>query len=310
MKLVFMGSPEFSVPVLHALHEAGHDIVCVYTQPPRRAGRGKSLRPTPVHAAADALGFEVRHPEKLKGEDEKAAFAALGADLAVVVAYGLILPRAVLDAPRLGCMNLHASLLPRWRGAAPIQRAIMAGDSETGVQAMMMEAGLDTGPVILTAKTEILQTDTASSLHDRLSQLGAGMVNDAVSQLELGTAEFQVQSEQGITYAHKLGPEDRAIDWSRPAAEIDCQIRGLSSQPGAFFSWHVEPDAEPLRIKPLMSSVTEGDGAPGEVLDNNLLIACGSGAVRISRLQRPGKGPMDAAQFQQGKPIPKGARLS
>lgn len=310
MKLIFMGSPEFSVPVLQALHESEHEVICVYTQLPRRAGRGKTLRPTPVHAAAERFGLQVRHPASLKSDEEKTAFTDLEADLAVVVAYGLILPKAILAAPRLSCMNLHASLLPRWRGAAPIQRAIMAGDTQTGVQAMMMEAGLDTGPVLLSAKTDISSEDTASSLHDRLSALGAGMVVEAVDLLGSGSAKLETQSEDGITYAHKLGAEDRQIDWSKSAQEIDWQIRGLSSQPGAYFTWQAQAGEDPLRIKTLMSRLEDGKGAPGEVLDDGLLVACGEGAVRILKLQRPGKGPMEAAAFQQGLPISKGTLLT
>jgi len=240
LRLAFMGSPDFAVPTLEALMAAGHTVVCVYSQPPKRAGRGKKLRLTPVHVFAEANDIPVRTPKSLKSDEEKANFAALDLDAAVVVAYGLILPRAVLDAPRLGCVNLHGSLLPRWRGAAPIQRAVMAGDTETGVQAMMMEAGLDTGPVLMTATTAISNTDTAGSIHDRLAALGAELMPKAIAGLAEGSLAAKPQSEDGVTYASKLGPDDQRVDWSMSAKDIDCQIRGLSPFPGAFCYWQAE----------------------------------------------------------------------
>ncbi|MGG7567450.1 methionyl-tRNA formyltransferase [Rhodovulum sp. DZ06] len=307
MRIVFMGTPDFSVSALDALVEAGHEIAAVYSQPPRPAGRGKKPRPSPVQARAEALGLEVRHPVSLKGEEAQAAFAALGADLAVVVAYGLILPQAVLDAPRLGCVNIHASLLPRWRGAAPIQRAIMEGDAETGVCIMRMEAGLDTGPVLLREATPIGAEDTAATLHDRLSAMGARMVVEAAAALADGTAVEEVQPEAGVTYAAKIDKAEAKIDWTRTAAEVDRLVRGLSPFPGAWF------EHDGARIKALLTEVVGGEGAgtgaPGETLDDALTVACGTGAVRILRLQRAGKGAMDAADALRGLPIPRGATL-
>jgi len=305
-----MGSPDFSVTALKAVIAAGHEIVCVYSQPPRPAGRGKAPRPTPVHAFAETQGLEVRTPKSLKKAPAQAELAALNADLAIVVAYGLILPQAVLDAPRLGCINLHASLLPRWRGAAPIQRATMAGDTESGVQAMVMEAGLDTGPVLATARTPISPQDTAGTLHDRLADLGAELLAPTIEALANGTAEPAAQSEDGATYAKKLTPEDQVIDWTRPAADVDAQIRGLSPFPGSRFGWTPENSDSPLKLKALMSELADGSGAPGTVLDDTLAIACGDGAIRILRLQRPGKGPMAAKDFLRGTSIPAGTIFS
>ena len=310
LRIIFMGSPHFSVTACKAVVAAGHDIVCVYSQPPRPAGRGKALRPTPVQAYADEIGLPVRTPKSLKKPPEHAAFAALEADLAIVVAYGLILPQAVLDAPRLGCINLHASLLPRWRGAAPIQRAIMAGDDVSGVQAMVMEAGLDTGPVLATAKTKLTPADTAGSLHDRLAVLGAELLGPTIEALAAGSITPAPQSEDGATYAKKLTHEDQIIDWTRPAPDVDAQIRGLSPFPGARFGWTPEGDDRTLDMKALMSKLADGDGAPGTVLDDELTIACGSGAIRLTRLQRPGKGPMDAVDFLRGTPILPGTVFS
>ena len=309
LRLAFMGSPDFSVPVLAALIEAGHEIACVYSQPPRPAGRGKKLTPTPVHRYAEEQGIEVRTPKSLKSEDEQAAFASLGLDAAVVVAYGLILPQAILDAPRFGCMNLHASLLPRWRGAAPIQRAIMAGDKVTGVQAMMMEAGLDTGPVLATETTDITADETGGSLHDRLSALGAQLAPRALEGLAGGMLTPEPQSEDGVTYAAKLTAADQRIDWTGPAHEIDQQIRGLSPFPGAWFHWTPPGEDEPLRIKALMSQHVDHahDAAPGTLLDDQLLVACGGGkAVRLTRLQKPGSRAMDAGDFLRGNEIKAG----
>ena len=301
MRVVFMGTPDFSVPVLEALVEAGHEVAAVYCQPPRPAGRGKKDRPTPVHARAEALGLEVRHPERLKGEAEQAEFAALQADVAVVVAYGLILPQAVLDMPKHGCLNIHASLLPRWRGAAPIHRAIMAGDAETGVCIMQMEAGLDTGPVLLRQATPIAPEDTTGSLHDRLSAMGAALIVEALARLD--ELEPEAQPGDGVTYAEKIDKAEARVDWAAPAAEVDGKIRGLSPFPGAW----IEVDGQ--RIKLLGSRVAEGRGAPGEVLDEALTVACGEGAVQVLRLQRAGRGPQDAEEFLRGTKLPRGTRL-
>ncbi|MEC8041146.1 MAG: methionyl-tRNA formyltransferase [Pseudomonadota bacterium] len=301
MRVVFMGTPEFSVPVLDALVEAGHEIAAVYCQPPRQAGRGKKERPTPVHARAAELGLEVRHPGSLKGAEDQADFAALNADVAVVVAYGLILPQAILDAPAQGCLNIHASLLPRWRGAAPIHRAIMSGDAETGICIMQMEAGLDTGPVLLREETAIEAEETTAQLHDRLSDMGAALIVEALAKLP--TLTPKLQPEDGVTYASKIDKAEAAIDWSAPAAEVDRKIRGLSPFPGAF----VEFDGQ--RIKLLASRLVDGAGAPGEVLDDQLTVACGSGAVQLLRLQRAGKAAQDAEVFLRGLPLPKGTQL-
>lgn len=297
MRIIFMGSPEFSVPVLDALVAAGHQIAAVYCQPPRPAGRGKKHRPTPVQARAEALGFEVRHPKSLKAEAEQAEFAALNADIAVVVAYGLILPQAVLDAPARGCLNIHASLLPRWRGAAPIHRAILAGDAETGICIMQMEAGLDTGAVLLRQKTPIGAEETTAQLHDRLSAIGAGAIVTALDQLNSLTPE--IQPDEGVTYASKIDKSEARIDWTLPAEIIDRQIRGLSPFPGAWTTYQGK------RLKLLHSRLVEGAGAPGEVL-NGLTLACGSGAVQVAQVQVEGRGRQDAESFLRGTPIPAG----
>jgi methionyl-tRNA formyltransferase len=293
MKVVFMGTPEFSVPVLEALH-GRHEIVAVYCQPPRPAGRGKADRPSPVQARAEALGLTVRHPVSLRNPEALAEFAALGADVAVVVAYGLILPQAVLDAPRLGCLNIHASLLPRWRGAAPIHRAIMAGDPQTGVCIMQMEAGLDTGPVLLRKAVEIGAEETTAELHDRLSALGARLIVEALERLPLPAVP---QPEEGVTYAAKIDKAEARVDWSRPAAEVDRLIRGLSPFPGAW----VEVNGE--RVKLLRSRLAEGRGAPGQVL-GGFTVACGTGAVEVLEAQREGKRPMAAADVLRGLILP------
>jgi methionyl-tRNA formyltransferase len=301
MKLVFMGTPAFSVPVLDALVQAGHEIVAVYCQPPRPAGRGKKETPTPVHQRAIDLGLPVRHPTSLKGADAQADFAALNADAAVVVAYGLILPQAVLDAPKRGCLNIHASLLPRWRGAAPIHRAIMAGDVETGICIMQMDAGLDTGPVLLREVTPIGAQDTTGQLHDRLSLMGARLIVDALDRLDDLTPV--PQPAEGVTYAAKIDKSEAAIDWTRPAEEVDRQIRALSPFPGAW----VDHDGQ--RIKLLASRLADGAGTAGTVLDDALTVACGTGAVQLLRLQRAGRGAQDATEFLRGSPLPKGTVL-
>ncbi len=286
-----MGTPDFSVPVLEALVEAGHEVVAVYCQPPRPAGRGKKDRPSSVQLRAEALGLEVRHPVSLKGDAEQAEFAALDADIAVVVAYGLILPQAILDAPAYGCLNIHASLLPRWRGAAPIHRAIMAGDARTGVCIMQMEAGLDTGPVLLREATDIDAEETTGALHGRLSRMGAALVVQALAQLP--DLEPQVQPEDGVTYATKIDKAEARVDWAQPAVQVDRHIRGLSPFPGA---WCMVGEH---RIKLLGSRVVEGSGPPGAVLDG-FTIACGDGAVEVTVAQRPGKKAMPAREILQG----------
>lgn len=299
MRVIFMGTPEFSVPVLDALH-AAHEVVCVYSQPPRPAGRGQQERPSPVHARALALGLPVRHPLRLRDPADQAAFAALGADVAVVVAYGLILPQPVLDAPRHGCLNIHASLLPRWRGAAPIHRAILAGDAATGICIMQMEAGLDTGPVLLSEETPIGAAETTGALHDRLSQMGARLIVQALARL--GSLTAVPQPAEGVTYAAKIDKAEARIDWTRPAPEVARQINGLSPFPGA---WCEAPGG---RVKMLNAVAVAGQGAPGEVLAG-LDIACGHGAVRLIRLQREGKRAMDADEFQRGAGWAPGTRL-
>ncbi len=301
MRVVFMGTPEFSVPVLDALVDAGHEIAAVYCQPPRPAGRGKKDRPTPVHARAAALGLEVRHPVSLKSPQEQQEFSALQADVAVVVAYGLILPQSILDAPAHGCLNIHASLLPRWRGAAPIHRAIMAGDVETGICIMQMEAGLDTGPVLLRAVTPIGAEETTDQLHDRLSVMGAEQIVEALGRLHELSPEPQAQD--GVTYAAKIDKAEARVDWSRSAAEVDRQIRGLSPFPGAW------TEIEGERVKLLASRLSDGQGAPGEVLDDVLRVACGDGAIELLRLQRAGKGAQDKQSFLRGWPVAAGTRL-
>jgi methionyl-tRNA formyltransferase len=304
MRVIFMGTPEFSVPVLEALIAAGHEVAAVYCQPPRPAGRGKRDRPVPVQARAEDLGLPVRHPDSLREAGAQAEFAELQADVAVVVAYGLILPRAVLDAPKAGCLNIHASLLPRWRGAAPIQRAIMAGDTETGVCIMRMEPGLDTGPVLLREATAIGPRDTAGDLHDRLSAMGARAVVEALSQLD--TLRPEPQPEAGVSYAAKIDKAEARVDWSRPAEDVDRQIRGLSPFPGAWCMAGGE------RVKLLGSELAAGQGtqgAPGEILDAALTVACGRGAVRLLRLQRAGRWAQDAAEVLRGMALPKGMRL-
>ena len=303
MRLAFMGTPDFSVPVLEALMAAGHQIVRVYTQPPRPAGRGKALRPSAVHKAAEEAGLEVQTPERFRDETVLANFQALDLDAAIVVAYGQVLPKEALDAPRLGCLNIHASLLPRWRGAAPIQRAIMAGDEKTGVAIMQMDVGLDTGDVLAEQRIPIGPDDTAATLHDRLSELGAGLLVATLPSLEGGQIVPQPQPEDGVTYAKKIDKAEAKIDWTRSAAEVDCHVRGLSPFPGAWF------DLDGTRIKVLMSEVASGDGPAGTVLDDALTIATGTGAIRLLRLQKAGRGPVSAAEFLRGTTLPKGVAL-
>ena len=305
MRLAFLGTPAFAAASLVELVAAGHKIAAVYTREPKPAGRGQKLTPSPVQDVADAEGIEVRTPKGFKKPEARAAFAALNVDAAIVVAYGVILPKAVLEAPRLGCFNLHGSLLPRWRGAAPIQRAIMAGDKVTGVQVMRMEEGLDTGPVLLSETVEIRADDTAATLHDRLALVGAQLLPRFLSALERGGLVETPQAATGVTYAEKIKPAEARIDWRRPAAEVDCHIRGLSPFPGAWF------EAGGERVKALLSRVGSGSGSPGEILqaDDHLVIACGEGAVELLRVQRAGKGAQDGAAFLRGFPQAKGDRL-
>jgi len=291
-----MGTPDFSVPVLESLVAAGHDIAAVYCQPPRPAGRGKKLRASPVQSKAEGLNLIVRYPTSLKTPQAAEEFAALDADVAVVVAYGLILPQAILDAPRRGCLNIHASELPRWRGAAPIHRAIMAGDETTGICIMQMEAGLDTGPVLMRQSVAIEAQDTTAILHDRLSELGARLIVHALANL--AELEPHIQPEDGVTYAKKIDKSEARVDWARPAAEVDRLIRGLSPFPGAW----CEVDGE--RLKLLQSRLAGGTGMAGEVL-SGLTIACGEGAVEILKAQRQGKRPMAADELLRGLKMPK-----
>lgn len=304
LRLAFMGTPDFAVPTLAEIIAQGHDIACVYTRAPKPAGRGKDLRKTPVHVFAEEQGFEVRTPKSLKGEAEQAEFAALDLDVAVVVAYGLILPKPILDAPKLGCLNLHGSLLPRWRGAAPIQRAIMAGDAQTGVMVMQMEEGLDTGPVLLAEQTPIGAHETAGELHDRLAQIGASLMGRALSALSRGGLAATPQTEEGITYAHKIDKAESRIDWTKPAMEVDRIIRGLTPFPGAFF------ELGETRIKVLRADPVTGEGKPGTVIGEGLTVACGEGALKIAQVQRAGKAAMSADAFLRGTDVPLGTELS
>ena len=304
MRLAFMGTPDFAVPSLAELIASGHEVVAVYSQPPKPRGRGQKLTPSPVHAFAESMGLPVFTPDSMKTPEAIETFRSLDLDAAAVVAYGQILKTGVLEAPRLGCFNLHGSLLPRWRGAAPIQRAIMAGDRQTGVQIMRMSEGLDEGPILLSEVMEIHDDDTAATLSDRMAHVGAGLWPRALAAIERGGAT-PVEQAGEPTYAKKITPAEARIDWSRPAAEVDCHIRGLSPLPGAWFEG---PDG--TRIKALMSRVEDGSGAPGQVLDDGFLIACGSGAVRLSRVQREGKGAQGAEEFVRGYPVAAGAVLA
>ena len=306
MRLAFMGTPDFAATVLAELIAAGHEIAAVYTRAPQPSGRGRKLTPSPVHQLAEAHGLTVRTPKNFKTREEREAFSALDLDAAVVVAYGIILPQEILDAPRFGCINLHASLLPRWRGAAPIQRAIMAGDRLTGVQAMRMEAGLDTGPVLLSETVAIADDDTAGTLHDRLAHVAAQIAPRTLAALGRGGLTETPQPEAGVVYAHKIAAEEARIDWSRAAAEVDRHIRGLSPFPGAWF------EADGARVKVLLSRVSTGAGAAGDILeaDEKLVVACGEGAVELVTLQRAGKRAQGAAEFLRGFPLKKGARLA
>jgi methionyl-tRNA formyltransferase len=309
LRMIFMGTPEFSVPTLLALAGAGHEIAAVYTQPPRPGGRrGLDLQKSPVHQAAERLGIPVLTPANFKDAADRQTFRDFGADVAVVVAYGLLLPEEILSGTRYGCYNGHASLLPRWRGAAPIQRAIMAGDRETGMMVMKMDKGLDTGPVALAQSVPIDEMVTAGELHDRLMQVGAVLMTEAMARLEAGELPLAPQAQEGVAYAAKISKEETRIDFSRPAAEVHNHIRGLSPFPGAWFELDIAGRRE--RVKVLASEMSEGEGDPGEVLDHTLSIACGEGAVRLTRLQRAGGKALAAADFLRGTPIAAGARIA
>src|SRR6187402_3075575 len=309
LRLIFMGTPDFSVPTLLELVAHGHEIVAVYTRAPKPGGRrGLQLQPTPVEEAARRLGIPVLTPKTLKTPEALEEFRAFDADAAVVVAYGMILPQAILDAPKLGCYNLHASLLPRWRGAAPINRAIMAGDAESGVMVMKMDVGLDTGDVAMAERLAISDTMTAADLHDALAPLGADLMVRAMGGLERGGLQLKKQSEDGVTYAAKIEKAEARIDWKRPAREVLRHIHGLSPFPGAWCE--IITEGEPARIKILRCEPAKGAGTPGEVLDDRLTIACGDGAIRIIELQRAGKAPMKAADFLRGTPLQAGARFA
>ncbi|MCW5698925.1 MAG: methionyl-tRNA formyltransferase [Rhodospirillales bacterium] len=303
LRTVFMGTPAFAVPILSAFLDAGHDVVCVYTQPPRQAGRGHREQPSPVHAFAAERSIPVCTPKSLKTAAAGDDFKALAADVAVVAAYGLILPQAVLAAPRLGCINVHASLLPRWRGAAPIQRAILAGDTETGVTIMQMDEGLDTGPMLLSRAVAIGERTTASALHDNLSRVGSELIVEALAGIAAGTLTARPQPAVGVTYAHKLERHEGRLDWSRPAAELERTVRALNPWPGTWF----EHDGERIRIHE--AEIVPRSGAPGTILDDRLAIACGCDALRPLRLQRSGRSPLDCDAFLRGYPMPPGRRL-
>ena len=314
LRVVFMGTPDFSVPTLAEIVGQGHEVVAVYTQPPRPAGRGYELTKSPVHAKAESLGLTVATPTSLKGEEAIAAFRAHEADVAVVVAYGLILPKPILDAPHEGCLNLHASLLPRWRGAAPIHRAIMSGDTETGVMVMRMDEGLDTGPVCMVEKVAIGADETTKALHDRLATVGADLMGRALAALARGSLTCRPQADEGATYAKKIDKAEARIDWSKPARLVHAQIRGLSPFPGAWCEMTIGGKAE--RVKILRSALAEGSGAdgvaPGTVIGaegSALTVACGDGAVRLVELQRAGAKPLGAEAFLRGAAIAAGTRL-
>jgi methionyl-tRNA formyltransferase len=311
MRLAFLGTPDFAVAALSAIVAAGHEVVCAYSQPPAPRGRGQELKPSPVQAFAEAHGIPVRTPASMRDPVEIAAFAALQLDAAVVVAFGQILPAAVLDAPRLGSFNVHASLLPRWRGAAPIQRAIMAGDRVTGVQVMRMTEGLDEGPVVASATLRIDALETAASLHDRLAAAGAELIVAALADIAAGRAVETPQPQEGVTYAKKLSAKFARLDWSKPGRVLDGKIRGYSPSPGAWFE--LPSDKGPVRVKALLSTFedlgAEPAGEPGVTLDDRLLVGTGEGAVRLLRVQREGRGPQDAEVFLRGTPVPAGTRL-
>ena len=307
MRLAFLGTPDFALAALARLVEDGHEIACVYSQPPAPRGRGHELKPSPVHAFAAEKGLTVRTPASMRDPDEIAAFQALNLDAAAVVAFGQILPAAVLDAPRLGSFNLHGSLLPRWRGAAPIQRAVMAGDPVTGVEVMRMTEGLGEGPVLASETLRVGPLDTAGTMHDRMAVAGAELLARTLAAVARGEAVETPQPEDGVTYAKKIRPKEARIDWTKPGAEIDRKIRGLSPFPGAWFT--LPTDKGPARVKALLSAFEDADGAPGEVLDDRLLIGAGEGAVRLLRVQREGRGPQDAGDFMRGVRVAGGTKL-
>ena len=307
LRIVFMGTPEFAVPTLVEILAAGHDVVAVYTQPPRPAGRGMDARKSPVHRQAEQSGIQVFTPASLKGAAEQEVFRSHGADVGVVVAYGLLLPKPILEAPEHGCLNLHASALPRWRGAAPIQRAIMAGDTETAVMVMRMDEGLDTGPICLAERVPIGPNMTAGELHDELARVGASLMLRALAALERGSLDATPQPETGVTYAAKIDKAEAHIDFSRPAAQVHNLIRGLSPFPGAWFE--AGPAGRRERIKVLRSELAEGSGQPGTVLDDRLTVACGEGAVRLVLLQRAGRKPMPGDEFLRGFELAPGTQL-
>jgi methionyl-tRNA formyltransferase len=308
MRVVFMGTPDFAVPTLARLAQDGHTIAAVYTRAPAKAGRGMSLRPSPVHALAETLGLPVLTPSTLRTPEAAESFRGHGADVAVVVAYGMLLPQAILDAPRHGCLNLHGSLLPRWRGAAPIQRAVMAGDAERGVGVMRMEAGLDTGPVALEARIPISPGMTAGALHDALMPIGADLMASALSRLEQGALSFTPQPDEGVVYAQKITNDEARIDWSRPATQVANHINGLSPFPGAFFE--IDLGKGPERVKVLRAIPAAGAGDSGTLCDAEGIVACGDGAVRLVELRRAGKGgSASGAEFVRGARLTPGARL-
>jgi methionyl-tRNA formyltransferase len=307
MRIIFMGTPDFAVPALGAVLAAGHEVAGVYTQPPRAAGRGLAARKSPVHIFAESKGLSVHTPASLRSAVEQARFKSLNADAGVVVAYGQILPNPILDAPHYGCFNIHASLLPRWRGAAPIQRALLAGDAETGVAVMRIEEKLDMGAVCLMERTPIGPDETAGELHDRLAELGAKLMVRALHDLEQGALACWPQHDQGVTYAAKIEPGETRIDWSQPAREVHNKIRGLSPHPGTWFE--VELNGKRERVRALRSTLAEGEGKPGTVLDDQLTIACGKGSVRLLQVQRAGKRPMPVAEFRRGAELPVGSLL-
>lgn len=314
LRLVFMGTPDFAVPSLRALADAGHEVVCVYSQPPRPAGRGQQVQKSPVHRFAEERGIPVRTPKSLRNAEAQAEFADLKADAAVVAAYGLILPQPILDAPRLGCLNVHGSLLPRWRGAAPIQRSILAGDAETGITIMQMDIGLDTGAMLLKDAVPITAETTASSLHDALADMGARLIVQALDGIAEGRLAAEPQPEEGVTYAAKLTREDGRLDWTRDAAYVERQVRALTPWPGCWFDAPT-PTGGVERIKVLKAepapapTIDTRKAAPGTLLDDRLTVACTDGAVRLTLVQRPGKAPVDGAALLRGFALPAGTRF-
>ncbi len=308
LRLAFMGTPHFALPTFRALTQSSHEVVCVYTQPPRPAGRGKAPKPSPVEEFAQTQAIPVRTPKNFKDAKDKEAFKALNLDVAIVAAYGLILPNAILEAPRFGCLNVHGSLLPRWRGAAPIQRAIMAGDTATGVTIMQMDEGLDTGDMLLLEEIEISPTMTSGELHDQMAEIGARLVLRTLDQIENGLLAPTPQPSEGVTYADKIRKDEARIDWSQPAEKVDWHIRGLSPFPGAWFE--IRGGEKTVRVKALRSQRGEGSGPPGTLLEGGFRIACGTGAVELLEVQREGKRVMAAEDFLKGIQLKPGDRLA